>query len=210
MGGEAKWALVWPQLSERTTTQNPDPQYFHQAGWAARHIGERRPSTHHDVGAEPAFLATLTGFTEVVSIELRPLATSMPRLTTQHGDLLDLAIDDHTVESLSCLHVLEHVGLGRYGDTVDPAGTAKAARDLSRVLAPGGALYVSLPIGGDERVEFNAHRVHSVGSILEMFGELSLTDFAIVDDAGQFHDHQTATADWSHLYRGLGMFAFTR
>jgi SAM-dependent methyltransferase len=122
---------------------------------------------------------------------------------------LALPFADRTVSSLTCLHTIEHVGLGRYGDLLDPSGTEKAAAELARVLAPDGALYVTLPIGRVTRTEFNGHRVHSVDHVLAMFDSLAVFDFAVVDDAGEFLPHQNPSDEWD-LHYGLGLFAFGR
>jgi len=45
------------------------------------------------------------------------------------------------------MNVVEHVGLGRYGEPLDPEGDIKAMRELRRVLAPGGSLLFVVPVG---------------------------------------------------------------
>ena len=92
-------------------------------------------------------------------MDIRPLEVDIEGLTPIAGSVLDLPFADGSLESVSCLHVAEHIGLGRYGDPLDPLGTRKAAAELQRVLAPGGQLLFSLPVGRP-RVDFNAHRVH--------------------------------------------------
>jgi hypothetical protein len=99
--------------------------------------------------------------------------------------VLDLPFADGSVESLSCLHVAEHVGLGRYGDPLDPDGTRKAALELQRVLASGGRLYFSMPVG-EARTEFNAHRVHDPEAVPGLFPYLRLEAFSGVDDEGRW------------------------
>ena len=56
---------------------------------------------------------------------------------------------------------------------------------MARVLAPGGRLYFSVPIGA-ERIEFNAQRVFAPQTILQTFAEhrLRLAAFSAVDDRG--------------------------
>jgi predicted SAM-dependent methyltransferase len=78
-------------------------------------------------------------------------------------------MESNSIESLSCLHVLEHVGLGRYGDTLDASGDRKAAAELMRVLAPSGRLLMVLPMNENPCVHFNAHRFYS---FFQAFGEL--------------------------------------
>ena len=80
------------------------------------------------------------------------------------------------------MHVVEHVGLGRYGDPLDPDGDLKAMAELKRVLAPGGNLLFVVPIGGAPKIMFNAHRIYSYQQVLDCFTGLELKEFALVPD----------------------------
>lgn len=71
-------------------------------------------------------------------------------------------------DSVSCLHALEHFGLGRYRDTVDYDGWRKGLDGRTEILEPGGTLYLGLPTGEPQRVEFNAHRVFSLPFIRDV------------------------------------------
>lgn len=197
-----------PQLQDWTPTSPYDPHYMHQDAWAARAIFERRPARHVDVGSRISFVAGLTAFVPVTFVDLRPLEIELPGLDPVAGSLLALPFADASVESLSCLHVAEHVGLGRYGDPLDPDGTRKAARELARVLAPGGRLYFALPVGRP-RTNFNAHRVHDPEAIPPLFPGLRLERFAGVDDAGRYREplapRDLAGSDWA-----CGLYALTR
>jgi SAM-dependent methyltransferase len=116
---------------------------------------------------------------------------------------------DGSIASLSSLHVIEHVGLGRYGDPVDPAGYLKAAAELSRVLAPGGRLLLSTPIG-HERTCFDAHRVFDPQTVIQAFGNLALIEFSLIDDEGR---RIIADATFDHARRceyGCGLFVFQK
>ena len=42
------------------------------------------------------------------------------------------------------MHVVEHIGLGRYGDQVDPDGDLMAMKELERVTAKLGKLLLNL------------------------------------------------------------------
>jgi hypothetical protein len=104
--------------------------------------------------------------------------------------------------------VLEHVGLGRYGDPLDPDGSIKASHELIRVLAPRGQLLLGVPIGR-ERVAYNAHRIFCPRTILVWFSELLLTEFSVVTDEGHFK--RFATPDDFHAADyACGLFLFER
>jgi FkbM family methyltransferase len=119
-----------------------------------------------------------------------------------------MPFEDRSLESVSCLHVAEHIGLGRYGDPLDPFGTRKAATELQRVVAPGGQLLFALPVGRP-RVCFNAHRVHSPNDVAAMFPELDLVEFSGVDDRANFRRHRSLDELEGAEY-SCGMFRFVR
>ena len=197
-----------PQLLDRTATSPFDPHYTHQDAWAAREVFRRRPDRHVDVGSRITFVVGLTAFTHVTFVDLRPLDAEIPGLETLPGSVLRLPFDDRSVESLSCLHVAEHIGLGRYGDPLDPHGTQKAARELERVLAPGGALYFSLPVG-EPRTAFNAHRVHDPEEVVGFFPGLRLAEFSGVADDGRWQE-RLSPRDLMGSFWGCGFYRFTR
>ena len=202
-----RWRDAIPQLHDRTESSPYDPHYFFQDVWAARRIAERLPEHHVDVGSRVDLVGFLTTLTRVTFVDVRPLEVDLDGLEPVEGSLLALPFEDRSLDSVSCLHVAEHVGLGRYGDPLDPEGTDKAAAELQRVLAPDGELLFSLPVGR-QRVCFNAHRIHSPARVLEMFPELTLSEFAAVDDDGAF-GHRDPTELEDAIY-GCGMFRFTR
>ena len=84
------------------------------------------------------------------------------------------------------MHVVEHIGLGRYGDILDPEGDIKAMRELSRVVAPKGHLLFAVPVGpAPPRICFNAHRISSYEQICSAFSALQLVEFRLVPDRPQ-------------------------
>src|SRR5437660_149806 len=175
----------YPQLHDRSRATPFDPHYFYVSGWAMRRIVANRPAKHVDVGSHNLFANLLSAVVPVTFLDYRPLNAKLAGLECIGGNLLELPFADNSVESLSCLHVAEHIGLGRYGDPLDPGGTRKAARELARVLAKGGNLYFALPVGRP-RVCFNAHRVHTPGQIRDFFTGLEHAEFSGVDDSGRF------------------------
>src|SRR3954447_9234801 len=203
-----RWRDSFPKLTDRVASSPFDPHYFHQDTWAARRIAERRPARHVDVGSRVDLVGFLTAVTKVTFVDIRPLEVDIEDLEPVAGSVLDMPFEDGTLESVSCLHVAEHIGLGRYGDPLDPLGTRKAAAELARVLAPGGQLLFSLPVGRP-RVEFNAHRVHDPREVAAWFGGFELIEFAGVDDAGVFGRHR-ALEDLVGANYACGMYQFVR
>jgi FkbM family methyltransferase len=199
---------LFPQLGDWREVHELDAHYFHQDTWAANRVAELRPGGHVDVGSRVDLVGFLTALTDVTFVDIRPLQVDIERLTCVTGSILDLPFADRSLESVSCLHVAEHIGLGRYGDPLDPAGSRKAMTELQRVVAPGGHLLFSGPIGRP-RVCFNAHRIHDPLAVLELFGELELVEFAVVDDSGRFTRHRDPAA-YRDLTYGCGMFLLRR
>jgi len=174
-----------PQLHDRTADHGFDAHYLYMNSWAMRRILGHRPGLHVDVGGQPVLAALLSAAMPVVLVDYRPLHATIDGLQCVAGDAQRLPFRDASVESLSCLHVAEHIGLGRYGDGIDPEGTVRVIRELSRVLAPGGNLFFALPVGMP-RVCFNAHRIHAATTVRNCLAELELLEHSGVHDDGRF------------------------
>ena len=67
---------------------------------------------------------------------------------------------------------------------------------------------MSTPVG-EERVEFNAHRIHMAETIVSLFDRCDLAGFALVDDRGKFHSSARPEESRTMSY-GCGMFHFIR
>lgn len=203
-----RWRDTFPKLADRLTYSPYDAHYFHQDIWAARRVFDFAPKRHIDVGSRVEYVGFLTALTNAVYVDIRPLSAEVEGLESVTGSVLDLPFADRSLESVSCLHVAEHIGLGRYGDPLDPSGTRKAAGELQRVLGAGGQLLFGLPVGRP-RVCFNAHRIHDPREVPSMFGELDLLEFSGVDDTGCFRRHRTL-AELADASYACGLYRFTR
>lgn len=199
---------LYPWLDDKTSTTSFDEHYFYQNIWAFRKILESGIKTHVDVGSMVSYVGFLSTITHVTFIDIRPLITDLPDIESKAGSILEMPYPDNSIFSLSCLHVAEHIGLGRYGDALDPLGTVKACTELQRVLAPGGNLYFGLPLG-KPRVCFNAHRIHSPAQILEYFAGLKLAEFSLVDDYGHFLQN-IAPEKGANTKYACGLFHFIK
>ncbi len=179
--------------------------YFHQDLHVARRIYKASPRRHADVASRvDGFVAHVAVFREIEVLDIRTLTTTASNIVFRQCDIMGDLPEQFVgqFDSLSCLHALEHFGLGRYGDPLDPDGHLRGLANLHRALEPGGALYLAIPMGPD-RIEFNAHRVLSTRSILDLLdGRFDLVRFSYVNDAGDFFDGVDLTP--SEIERSFG------
>lgn len=204
-----RWRDTQLELGDRLDVSPVDRHYFYQDVWAARHVAALAPERHVDVGSRVDLVGFLTAICPVAFVDIRPLEAELEGLEPITGSVLDLPFADHTLSSVSCLHVIEHIGLGRYGDPLDPRGSKRALSELGRVVAPGGQLLVSTPVGAP-RVCFNAHRIHDPSEIPRLVGSgLELVDFDGVDDAGNFRRNIDPASLAGSVY-ACGMYRFAR
>ena len=168
--------LLHPCLGDDRGETPIEPIYFYQDAWAFELIVRRKPAAHVDVGSHHKFVALLSKVVPVTMVDIRPLPLPLASLHFRQGSILGLPFADGSVSSLSSLCVVEHIGLGRYGDPLDPFGTEKALAELRRVLAPGGDLYLSVPIDAENRTYFNAHRSFREAYLLEQFERLKVIE----------------------------------
>jgi hypothetical protein len=174
-------ADLLPCLDDRTAETTFDRHYVYHPAWAARILAQTRPDRHVDISSILGFSTVLSAFIPVEFYDVRPAPLKIDDLHVGAADLLQLPFDDNSIPSLSCMHVIEHIGLGRYGDPLDADGDVKAIRELVRVLAPGGDLLIATPVGR-RRVCFNAHRVYDHQDFAGLFAGLDLKEFALIPD----------------------------
>ncbi len=183
--GGPRFPMTWedrhPCLDDRTAVTGFDRHYVFHTAWAARVLARTRPARHVDVSSSLYFVTAVSAFVPTTFYDIRPARLDLSGLGSLSGDLLRLPFRDREVESLSCMHVVEHVGLARYGDPMDPDGDLEAMRELERVVAPGGSLLFVVPVG-QPRIQFNAHRIYGYEQVLDVFRELELAEFALIPD----------------------------
>jgi len=178
----------YPMLFDESDSESGSARgaYFWQDLLVAQRIASANPVRHIDVGSRiDGFVAHVASFRRIDVVDIRPLTSDLPNVSFLQCDMMgDLPehLSDST-DSLSCLHALEHFGLGRYGDPLDPDGHLKGFANLVKILKLGGVLYFAVPFGA-QGVHFNAHRVFSLTYLLDMFKShgLSVEWFSFVGD----------------------------
>ena len=160
----------------------PPAHYFAQDIWGAQKIYKNHPEMHYDIGSRlDGFISHLLVFREVYYIDIRPLPYNIPNLHFIQGNAEQLGqLEDNSIESLSSFHAIEHFGLGRYGDKIDPVAYKKVAESIQRVMKKDGRVYIGVPIGPQDKLIFNAHRIFSIKTVIGLFHDMALQDIAIV------------------------------
>jgi SAM-dependent methyltransferase len=166
----------YPCLFDNLDHTPLEPTYFFQDSWAAKHIFDLKPAHHYDIGSSAKTLGILSQFTPITMIDIRPIELELPNLFFKKGSILKLPFEDNSIETLSSLCVVEHIGLGRYGDPIDASGSKKAIEELKRVLKFGGINLFSVPVDKEYKIYFNAHRAFTREYILELFEGFEVLD----------------------------------
>ena len=167
---------LYPRIFDNTVETKLDPVYYIQGCWCAKKIFENKPNHHIDIGSQAQMVGIISQFVPTTMVDIRPLSVRLDELSFIKGDITNLPFQNDTIVSLSSICVIEHIGLGRYGDKLNSFGTENAAKELSRVLAKNGKLYVSIPIDKENVVYFNAHRAMTRDYVLKLFNGLKLIE----------------------------------
>jgi len=207
----------YPCLDERDTDSgSASGHYFHQDLLAASRIFQHNPRRHVDIGSRiDGFVAHVAAFREIEVFDIRPLSVSIPNITFKQADIMapNFNLTDYC-DSVSSLHAIEHFGLGRYGDKLDYNGHLKGLNNIHSMLKEGGKFYFSVPIG-EQRIEFNAHRVFSLKYLIGLVQDKYWIDsFSYVNDAGDlFRDITLKPKDIENSFGcnyGCGVFELTK
>lgn len=199
---------AYPCLTDKIKTTPFDHHYTYHPAWAARKIKEINPPEHVDISSILSFCTIVSAFVPVRFYDYRPAELQLSDLFSGSADLKQLSFPDGSIESLSCMHTVEHIGLGRYGDELDPQGDLKAISELKRVLKPGGHLLFVTPVGRP-KIEFNGQRIYSFEQIVSYFAPFSLQEFSLVPDKGGFIEKANPSLVAEQAY-GCGCFWFKK
>jgi len=188
-----------------------DRHYVFHTAWAARVVKKIAPTFHIDISSSLFFSTIVSAFVPIKFYDYRPANIQIPGFESLKGDLMKLPFEDKSVNSISCLHTIEHIGLGRYGDPLDYDGDLKAIKELIRVVAENGNLLIVVPVGKN-KIQFNAHRIYSYSQIINYFKELKLVEFSLLtDDENESSWINNAAEDIANKQNyGCGCFWFRR
>ncbi|MEI8390341.1 MAG: DUF268 domain-containing protein [bacterium] len=202
----------YPCYDDATNITGYDTHYEYHPAWAARILAKTKPVKHIDISSKLAFSTMVSAFIPVEFYDYRPANLKIDNLKCLQADLTNLQFKDESIQSLSCMHTVEHVGLGRYGDKIDPDGDLKAVSELKRVLAKSGNLLFVVPVGKKSKLQFNAHRIYTYDMIIEYFKDFKLIDFSYIKSQmseNEYINNATREDSFSDDY-GCGCFWFEK
>jgi hypothetical protein len=196
-------------------------EYFWQDLIVARLIKNSAPIKHVDIGSRiDGFVAHVASFREIEIFDIRPIYNAIPNVLVKKIDVMDKIsmskLCEHETaycDSLSCLHAIEHFGLGRYGDKIHHNGYQQGLENMIKLLKPCGTFYLSTPIG-NQRVEFNANWIFDPRTIIKVAVEnkLKLKSLSILKQ-NEFYEVDLNERNFLKLAQqnyNLGLFIFIK
>lgn len=195
---------IYPCIFDKTILTEIEPIYFLQDAWLAKKIFQCQPKKHYDVGSSIKALSIISQFLPVTMVDIRPPSVNLPELDFIKGSITDLPFKDNTISSISSICVVEHIGLGRYGDQLDQYGSEKAIGELIRVTKKGGDIFISVPIDKSCEVCFNAHRTFTRKYLLKLFHGLKLVDEKYIYGKFMYNNYR------KNMGFGTGLYHFNK
>jgi hypothetical protein len=123
------------------------------------------------------------GARKIVTIEFRHVVTDYPNYSGQLPSevaKIYLASKWPGVDFAFSFSTLEHDGLGRYGDELNPFGDLESLARIRCLLKPGGILFLGVPFA-PEAVIWNAHRLYGRERVALMLLGWDVLDIAPAD-----------------------------
>ena len=200
----------------KASAGNASGHYFHQDLLVASFIKKNNPIKHIDIGSRiDGFVAHVASFREIDVMDIRNLEISEHKnINFIQKDMMDKnSLEENITDSISCLHAIEHFGLGRYGDKIDINGHINGFNNIIKMLKSGGKLYISFPIGKRNEIHFNAHRVFHHNDIFnwnESLDNIILERFDFVDDRGKLNLNKNLNTDCKEIKFGCGIYTFQK
>ena len=121
------------------------------------------------IGSEKPWLescALAAGAAKVTTLEYGNIISEHPQLESMTPDNLRFRFAANKLplfDAVATFSSVEHSGLGRYGDALNPWGDLQAIARAWCIVKPGGQLLIGVMTashGSSDRIEFNAHRVY--------------------------------------------------
>lgn len=206
---------IMPFLFDHDEQAGTLNEYFWQDLLVAKKIIEQNPKKHIDIGSRiDGFISHLACVREIEVLDIRPISSVIENVKFTQWDINNPKEEfNYSSDCVSCLHTLEHLGLGRYGDKLDPDGWKKGLNSISKLIAKSGQLWLSVPLG-NEKIVFNAHRIFNPKTIVNFSNtlDLHLNEFYFLTNGG-FRKSSNIELDMTRIAKKdytLGIFLFKK
>jgi hypothetical protein len=210
---DKKIDYIFPVLGEHKEKSSVViKHYFNQDLLVASYIYKNNPKKHVDVGSRvDGFVAHVASFRKIEVFDIRDNNFQFKNIKFKKKDIskIDKSLVNYC-DSLSCLHTLEHFGLGRYGDQLDPSGHIKGFNNLIKILKTNGILYISFPISNKNMTYFNSERSFNPKEILKWSNKLKLIKFDYIDDHDQIFLDVNLDKFFKNIKYGCGIYTFKK
>ena len=205
---------IFPVLGEdKKKSGHITNHYFYQDLLVASYIFKNRPTKHVDIGSRiDGFVANVASFRKIEVFDLRINKINFKNIKFRKLNLnkVNKKLYNYT-DSISCLHTIEHFGLGRYGDTIDPDSYIKGFNNLIKMLKPKGLLYISFPISNNSETFFNLERRFNPNDILGWTKKLVLLNFDYIDDKQKLNlNVNLRSLKKKNIINGCGIYVFRK
>jgi SAM-dependent methyltransferase len=195
---------LMPCVTDKTSDNPMDYIYFYQNAWAAGRVFGYKPSEHFDIGSQVGFVGILSQFVKTTFLDIRTIDVDLPNLFFKEADILKLPFADHSIESMSSICVVEHIGLGRYGDAINAMGSEQAIAEILRVTKHKGNIVISVPIDNGSKIYFNAHRAFTRDQVVKLFVGCEIADEKYIYGSQLLNTYDAAKGF------GTGLFHFVK
>jgi len=201
---------LFPILNDYNPNHEIDYHYTYHPAWALKVLLSYKTKIHIDLASKLDFSLSVASFMPVEYHDYRIVNIKFNNFNSIFTDISNLPFKDATIDSISCMHVLEHIGLGRYGDPISFSADVTAANEIVRVISREGHFIFVTPLSSSFRIEFNAHRVYTYDNIVNnLFKDLDLVEFSLITDKGDFIENCNPEI-LNNQYYACGCFHFIK
>lgn len=186
---------LYPATQNFTTYTTNEGRYFEQA------VREFQSGVAGKVGivwgSEKPWVEVIlarAGAKHIVTVEYGEIISTYPDMTvtTPEKFAAFMLTKKRSFDFAATFSSLEHSGLGRYGDAMDPFGDMQAAAETWCALRPGGLFFLGLPsvdrIASKDELHWTAHRFYGPRRLAQMFRGFKYLDTIETSSTGA-HPH---------------------
>lgn len=114
---------------------------------------------------------------DVTIVDIRKIELDEDGISSEQMDLSDIVPEEmrERFDLVSSISTVEHAGLGRYGDRIDPAGDFRLVKGIADIIKPGGIFICSVPVGPG-CVVYNLNRIYSEFRLNILFKDFELIE----------------------------------